>query len=338
MEISAVHQHYWQRSRKVVLSLGLFIFLVVSAQADSPVKSLIALIWFRGGHEIMFHYAKTYARWRESLFYLRVLHIIKCLGFLIYFGGPQAPAWLYTILAVTTFTVLFPLVAPDYMQDVIGDDVHQLTVNWYALSICLLFSTYSALCCYFMHSNLQTVSVCFVTCVIMSLFVNVGCSLIRDLRHMGQVVILNKELEKEKQVAEEESEQKSVFIAKVSHELRTPLHAVICCCDFISDTELNPEQREFVKIISKSSNLLLSLINNILDLSKSEAGKMTMFTVSRVQGLHGILKENLEPTPTSLASSHKVPPILCTICLHIDSPSPVPPYSLVVLSSNCTNC
>ncbi len=93
---------------------------------------------------------------------------------------------------------------------------------------------------------------------------------------MAEVVVQNLELEKSKQNAELESQQKTVFIANVSHELRTPLHAIICSCDLLADTVLTEEQRGFTKIISKSSQLLLELINNILDLSKYEAGKIVL--------------------------------------------------------------
>jgi signal transduction histidine kinase len=72
------------------------------------------------------------------------------------------------------------------------------------------------------------------------------------------------------------NEQKSLFIAKVSHELRTPLHAVICSCNLLYDTNLTDEQKSYLKIVSKSSYLLLTLINNILDISKSEAGKIVL--------------------------------------------------------------
>jgi hypothetical protein len=268
----------WARSRKFIVFFAIFIFFVISVQATAPLYIFMTLIWFRAGHEILqFLLTRALKQFATYIFVLRLMHIFTCLGFTIYFGGPHSPGWLFTILSISIFTVVFPEVCLDFMRnDRITDasNANNLNVNWYSLSFCLLFSAHSSLCCLIMWGNWQTVSVCFVTCVLISLFVNVGVSLIRDLQNMANIVVLNQELEKGKQIAEAANQQKTVFIAKVSHELRTPLHAVICSCDLISDTELSPEQREFVKIISKSSNLLLSLINNILDLSKSEAGKM----------------------------------------------------------------
>lgn len=71
------------------------------------------------------------------------------------------------------------------------------------------------------------------------------------------------------------NDAKSSFVAMISHELRTPINGIIGTTNLISDTKLDDEQQLYVNTIKKSSDVLLTLINNILDISKIESGKMT---------------------------------------------------------------
>ena len=70
------------------------------------------------------------------------------------------------------------------------------------------------------------------------------------------------------------NEAKSLFLANMSHEIRTPLNGIVGFTELLRSTDLNEEQREFLSIIDKSSENLLSIINNILDLSKIESNKI----------------------------------------------------------------
>lgn len=79
-------------------------------------------------------------------------------------------------------------------------------------------------------------------------------------------------LEQEKKHADAANREKSNFLANVSHELRTPLNGVTSVGELLMNTELTDKQREYVHVISTSSKVLLSLINNILDYSKIESG------------------------------------------------------------------
>ncbi len=82
------------------------------------------------------------------------------------------------------------------------------------------------------------------------------------------------ELRQAKEVAEAATEAKSAFLAHMSHELRTPLTSLAGNTDLLLTTNLDADQREFANIIRISSNALLDVINDILDLSKIESGKM----------------------------------------------------------------
>ncbi len=85
---------------------------------------------------------------------------------------------------------------------------------------------------------------------------------------------LLEELEKAKAIAEESSKAKEIFLANMSHEIRTPLNAVLGMTHLLLATEPTKEQEEYLEAIRSSSDILLTIISGILDLSKIEAGKV----------------------------------------------------------------
>ncbi|MDO9588245.1 MAG: response regulator, partial [Brevundimonas sp.] len=122
------------------------------------------------------------------------------------------------------------------------------------------------------------------------LFVLVMMTMLREERirafqeHQAHLI---EELETARDRANAASDAKSSFLGVISHELRTPMNGVLGAAQLLSATRLEPTQRDYLSIIRNSGDNLLSLLNDILDMTKIEAGKMTFEVVDvSIEDLH----------------------------------------------------
>lgn len=124
-------------------------------------------------------------------------------------------------------------------------------------------------------------------------------------------------LKHQKALTEEQAEFKEQLFAKVSHELRTPLHGILGMSHLLENSALNSEQQGFIDIIRGSADNLLVIINDILNLSKINAGKMTLLlepfsTEKFLKDLKGVLEFKAKGKGLKLLFSvpNNLPPFL----------------------------
>ncbi|MBF0609795.1 MAG: response regulator [Magnetococcales bacterium] len=111
----------------------------------------------------------------------------------------------------------------------------------------------------------------------------------RDITHRK---IMENELRLAKKASDANAEAKSAFLATMSHEIRTPLNTILGMSELLRETHLNLEQSSFLNTTYRSGQALLAIINDILDLSKIEAGQMNL--ESHTFTLHELVEETLD--------------------------------------------
>ncbi|HEV3298339.1 MAG TPA: response regulator [Planctomycetaceae bacterium] len=130
----------------------------------------------------------------------------------------------------------------------------------------------------------------------------VGHNITESMKHKHELEDTIAQLQTARAEAQEASRAKSDFLATMSHEMRTPMNAVINLTALTLETELTPKQQQYLSIVHSSARNLLTLINDILDLSKVEAEKLEL--ESSPFRLRSVLEEVTETFRAKVAEKH----------------------------------
>jgi len=128
----------------------------------------------------------------------------------------------------------------------------------------------------------------------------------RDITHLKKA---QEEMREAREAAEAASRAKSEFLANMSHEIRTPLNGVLGMTELALETELTPEQREYLETVKMSGDALITVINDILDFSKIEAGRIDLEAIDF--NLHDCLESTLKTL--AVRADEKGLELLCEI-------------------------
>ena len=155
--------------------------------------------------------------------------------------------------------------------------------------------------------------------IILAILVFLAFSLLRMRAHLQQLQVNEQVLNQAKNAAEDADRSKTRFLATMSHEIRTPMYGVIGATELLARSALNAEQSSLLKTINTSGRALLSLIDNILDLAKIEAGKLELkprvFEIrALVSSSIEMIRQNIQGKPIVLEAqvSPDVPPLVKT--------------------------
>lgn len=145
-----------------------------------------------------------------------------------------------------------------------------LMLLFYDVALQVVFSTVILILNW---SNIEASYILFAILIFTAYSFWIGGKLNKTVKNL---VDSNKKLELKTQEANRANRAKSDFLAMISHEIRTPLHGINSTVEGLHDTRLNKRQKESLNIISRCSDTLLSMLNDVLDLSKIEAKKISI--------------------------------------------------------------
>lgn len=234
--------------------------------------------------------------------------------YLIYEGGLNATNWAW----------MFPIVL---LANLLGDTRTALAWTVVCMATLLVFSflTQAGLSPVAVRLEFHAKAVAISGILILAMLFLAGFAFrrsqeITEEQLKEHIERLDQEVETRRQAeqaARNAERSQAVFLATVSHELRTPLNGVIGAGELLRETTLTNEQTEFVDVVTSSGEMLLALINDVLDLSKFEAGKvelelapMTIATVVNVTLAPMVLLGKNKGVSVDFEINDDVPPVI----------------------------
>ena len=183
-------------------------------------------------------------------------------------GGVRAAIPEYAAVILISGLLVLPI--KDFLIFIIVTFSLVLGLTTYEIHFPEAASTYDSVGLLLQDLTISTLVMLVITGISLFIFKK---AYIQDRRELRKK---NKELGLEKQKAETTDEAKTTFLATVSHEMRTPLNGIVGMIELLSKTNLDKEQKELLKSLTYSGNILHGLISNVLDITTIEAGKLNL--------------------------------------------------------------
>ena len=240
-----MHSALLEHTSMVLTALDITYFIVLAFTSIHPLLSVFFAALFPAINLPMLKLSnktgKPYIRYSLT-FTLIPLFLVA------FYSGPQSPGWILCFSAVAAT---------------------QLMVNSQTYRMVLMSALIITACAgsFLAGRTLVDTVTIFITLLSFTVILN---------RILHFMLLQNKALSRANRVARQASQAKTQFMSNMNHELRTPMNGVLGTVQLLESTQISDEQKQYIEILKTSGEHLLSIINDILDISKLGAGKLTI--------------------------------------------------------------